>query len=58
MLLDYFSNLAIWHFYVSGFPFKLVFYVRYDRKYEGSEVVVILIITYGFLKHWPTILMS
>ena len=58
MLFDYFSNLAIWHVYVSSLPFKLVFYVRYDRRYERFEVVVILIVTYGLLKHWPTILMS
>jgi hypothetical protein len=58
MLLYYFSDLDIWHFYVSSFPSKLVLDVRHDRRYERSKVVVIFVVAYGFLKYWPAVLLG
>jgi hypothetical protein len=55
MLSDYFSDLGIWHFDISGFPFKLVLDVRYYQWYVCSESIAILIVTNRFLEDWPAI---
>jgi hypothetical protein len=58
MLFDYFSNLAVWHLYISCFSIQLILYLCHDRRYVWSESIVILIVTNGFLEYWPAVLMS